>query len=58
MTSETTSAALRRRAQLRDFLRACRARLTPADVGVVAVGRRRTPATPRTIRRSAGWSTS
>lgn len=33
----------RRREQLRDFLRACRARLTPADVGVVAVGRRRTP---------------
>uniref|UniRef100_UPI003F492993 helix-turn-helix transcriptional regulator n=1 Tax=Nonomuraea bangladeshensis TaxID=404385 RepID=UPI003F492993 len=31
------------RAQLRDFLRACRARLTPADVGMASAGRRRTP---------------
>ncbi|WP_344830263.1 helix-turn-helix domain-containing protein [Nonomuraea dietziae] len=33
----------RRREQLRDFLRTRRARLTPGDVGIVAVGRRRTP---------------
>jgi transcriptional regulator with XRE-family HTH domain len=32
-----------RREQLRDFLRRRRAGLTPADVGLVAVGRRRTP---------------
>ncbi|OLT12902.1 hypothetical protein BJF78_23080 [Pseudonocardia sp. CNS-139] len=32
-----------RRAQLRDFLRTRRARLTPADVGMAAAGRRRTP---------------
>ena len=31
------------REQLRDFLRTRRARLTPADVGMVAAGRRRTP---------------
>ncbi|WP_030432007.1 helix-turn-helix transcriptional regulator [Allokutzneria albata] len=31
------------RAQLRDFLRSRRARLAPADVGMVAAGRRRTP---------------
>ncbi|MGK8524411.1 helix-turn-helix transcriptional regulator [Nocardia asteroides] len=38
-----SSAALHRRAQLRDFLRTRRARLTPEDVGLPAVGRRRTP---------------
>ncbi|WP_043621594.1 helix-turn-helix transcriptional regulator [Nonomuraea candida] len=43
MTSETPEARLRRREQLRDFLRACRARLTPEDVGMPAAGRRRTP---------------
>ena len=43
MTSEPPAVGPRRREQLRDFLRTCRARLTPADVGVVAVGRRRTP---------------
>jgi transcriptional regulator with XRE-family HTH domain len=32
-----------RRAQLRDFLRSCRARLSPADVGMPDVGHRRTP---------------
>ncbi|MBG6135653.1 helix-turn-helix transcriptional regulator [Longispora fulva] len=32
-----------RREQLRDFLRSRRARLTPADVGLVTAGRRRTP---------------
>jgi hypothetical protein len=32
-----------RREQLRDFLRTRRARLTPADVGMAAGGRRRTP---------------
>ncbi|MGH3390304.1 MAG: helix-turn-helix transcriptional regulator [Actinomadura sp.] len=32
-----------RRAELRDFLRSCRARLSPADVGMPVVGRRRTP---------------
>ncbi|MFC4014277.1 helix-turn-helix transcriptional regulator [Nonomuraea purpurea] len=42
MTSEPFGAR-RRREQLRDFLRACRARLTPDDVGMAAVGRRRTP---------------
>ncbi|WP_202918604.1 helix-turn-helix transcriptional regulator [Saccharothrix deserti] len=43
MTSESPAATRPRREQLRDFLRTCRARLTPADVGVVATGRRRTP---------------
>ncbi len=43
MTSESPEVARRRRDQLRDFLRACRARLTPDDVGLVATGRRRTP---------------
>src|SRR5687767_11448448 len=43
MTSESLAVRPRRREQLRDFLRTCRARLTPADVGIVAVGRRRTP---------------
>ncbi|GAA2213878.1 helix-turn-helix transcriptional regulator [Nonomuraea monospora] len=43
MTSETPEARRHRREQLRDFLRACRARLAPGDVGMVAVGRRRTP---------------
>ncbi|GAA2649961.1 helix-turn-helix transcriptional regulator [Nonomuraea recticatena] len=42
MTSESP-AVTRRREQLRDFLRTRRARLTPGDVGIVAVGRRRTP---------------
>jgi transcriptional regulator with XRE-family HTH domain len=37
------SADARRRAQLRDFLRARRARLSPAEAGMPAVGRRRTP---------------
>ncbi|WP_216211214.1 helix-turn-helix transcriptional regulator [Amycolatopsis aidingensis] len=32
-----------RREQLRDFLRTRRARLTPAEVGMVAAGKRRTP---------------
>jgi transcriptional regulator with XRE-family HTH domain len=32
-----------RREQLRDFLRSRRARLTPGDVGIPAVGKRRTP---------------
>ncbi|GAA3881726.1 helix-turn-helix transcriptional regulator [Saccharothrix violaceirubra] len=32
-----------RRDQLRDFLRTCRARLRPDDVGLVTAGRRRTP---------------
>ncbi len=32
-----------RRAELRNFLKACRARLTPEDVGLVSVGRRRVP---------------
>ncbi|MEU0542041.1 helix-turn-helix transcriptional regulator [Nocardia sp. NPDC005978] len=40
-----TSKAARelRREQLRDFLRTRRARLTPADVGIVSTGTRRTP---------------
>ncbi|MEV6923302.1 helix-turn-helix transcriptional regulator [Dactylosporangium sp. NPDC051485] len=43
MTSESLAARQRRREQLRDFLRTRRARLTPGDVGMAAVGRRRTP---------------
>ncbi|MGR6913912.1 helix-turn-helix transcriptional regulator [[Actinomadura] parvosata] len=43
MTSESLETRRRRRELLRDFLRACRARLTPADVGMVGAGRRRTP---------------
>ncbi|SPL93375.1 putative DNA-binding protein [[Actinomadura] parvosata subsp. kistnae] len=43
MTSESLETRRHRREQLRDFLRACRARLTPADVGMVGAGRRRTP---------------
>ncbi|SFB63865.1 Helix-turn-helix domain-containing protein [Amycolatopsis marina] len=43
MTSEYAAATRQRREQLRDFLRTCRARLTPADVGMPTVGRRRTP---------------
>ncbi|MEV6426461.1 helix-turn-helix transcriptional regulator [Nocardia sp. NPDC051463] len=43
MTSESPAVTQRRREQLRDFLRTRRARLTPGDVGVAAVGRRRTP---------------
>ncbi|MGW4795118.1 helix-turn-helix transcriptional regulator [Nonomuraea sp. NPDC004297] len=43
MTSESTETRLRRREQLRDYLRARRARLTPADVGMATAGRRRTP---------------
>jgi transcriptional regulator with XRE-family HTH domain len=41
--NEDPSAGRRRREQLRDFLRTRRARLTPADVGMHAGGRRRTP---------------
>jgi transcriptional regulator with XRE-family HTH domain len=43
MTSESSAVTRRRREQLRDFLRACRARITPGDVGIPATGRRRTP---------------
>ncbi|QIS19343.1 helix-turn-helix transcriptional regulator [Nocardia terpenica] len=43
MTRESPATARSRRDQLRDFLRTRRARLTPAEVGLVAVGRRRTP---------------
>lgn len=43
MTSEYSAVTQRRREQLRDFLRTCRARLTPADVGMPTSGRRRTP---------------
>ncbi|MFD1149826.1 helix-turn-helix transcriptional regulator [Saccharothrix hoggarensis] len=43
MAVEIPAVALGRREQLRDFLRTCRARLTPRDVGLVATGRRRTP---------------
>nr|WP_055503366.1 helix-turn-helix transcriptional regulator [Nonomuraea pusilla] len=44
MTSESSQRGRHgRREQLRDFLRACRARLTPGDVGMAAAGRRRTP---------------
>ena len=43
MTSEPPAVTRRRREQLRDFLRIRRARLTPGDVGMAAVGRRRTP---------------
>jgi transcriptional regulator with XRE-family HTH domain len=40
---ESPVVAARRRQQLSDFLRTRRARLTPADVGIAAGGRRRTP---------------
>ncbi|RSN71362.1 helix-turn-helix transcriptional regulator [Actinomadura sp. WAC 06369] len=40
---ETSSGGDRRRAELRDFLRTRRARVTPADVGMPSGGRRRTP---------------
>ena len=40
---ESPAAGRRRREQLSDFLRTRRARLTPADVGMAAGGRRRTP---------------
>lgn len=43
MPSQSSAAARQRREQLRDFLRTRRARLTPADVGMATVGRRRTP---------------
>ncbi|MEU2031260.1 helix-turn-helix transcriptional regulator [Nocardia amamiensis] len=43
MASESSAAALHRRAELRDFLRTRRARLTPQDIGSASVGRRRTP---------------
>ncbi|MFD0364834.1 helix-turn-helix transcriptional regulator [Nocardia sp. GCM10030253] len=43
MTSESPAVTQRRREQLRDFLRTRRARLAPGDVGLAAVGRRRTP---------------
>ncbi|MCP2182445.1 helix-turn-helix transcriptional regulator [Prauserella alba] len=39
----TSASPAGRREQLRDFLRTCRARLTPGDVGIVTAGRRRTP---------------
>ncbi|MGN9782585.1 helix-turn-helix transcriptional regulator [Nonomuraea sp. ZG12] len=42
-TSRSAEARRVRREQLRDFLRTRRARLTPGDVGLVSVGRRRTP---------------
>lgn len=38
-----TSARDRRRAELRDYLRSRRERLTPAEVGLPEAGRRRTP---------------
>lgn len=38
-----TSAGDRRRAELRDYLRSRRERLTPAEVGLPEAGRRRTP---------------
>ncbi|ONI73063.1 transcriptional regulator [Actinosynnema sp. ALI-1.44] len=37
------AAEVGKRAELSDFLRSRRARLSPADVGIVAVGQRRTP---------------
>ncbi|MFC0623614.1 helix-turn-helix transcriptional regulator [Kribbella deserti] len=43
MASEPLSAKQHRRDELRDFLRSRRARLTPEDVGMATVGRRRTP---------------
>ncbi|MEU4344285.1 helix-turn-helix transcriptional regulator [Nocardia sp. NPDC023852] len=43
MTIESPAVTRSRREQLRDFLRTRRARLTPSDVGIAAVGRRRTP---------------
>jgi len=43
MASESFAEPRIRREQLREFLRTRRARLTPADVGIVAGGRRRTP---------------
>ncbi|MBB3662211.1 transcriptional regulator with XRE-family HTH domain [Prauserella sediminis] len=39
----TSASPAGRREQLRDFLRTCRARLTPDDVGIATAGRRRTP---------------
>ncbi|KOV87891.1 helix-turn-helix transcriptional regulator [Nocardia sp. NRRL S-836] len=41
-TSRTRGAHVRRQ-ELRDFLRSCRARLAPSDVGLPVDGRRRTP---------------
>lgn len=43
MPRESPAARRQRREELRDFLRSRRARLTPADVGIAAAGRRRTP---------------
>ncbi|MFC9998949.1 helix-turn-helix transcriptional regulator [Nocardia sp. NPDC127526] len=43
MGSETSAAKRLRREELRDFLRARRARISPADVGLVSSGQRRTP---------------
>lgn len=43
MTSESPAVTRRRREQLRDFLRTRRTRVSPGDVGMAAVGRRRTP---------------
>ncbi|NNH75721.1 helix-turn-helix domain-containing protein [Nocardia uniformis] len=43
MVSESSAAKERRRAELRDFLRTRRARITPGEVGLVTSGTRRTP---------------
>ncbi|UGT41192.1 helix-turn-helix transcriptional regulator [Nocardia yamanashiensis] len=43
MASEPVASKQLRRAQLRDFLRTRRARLTPGEVGLVSSGARRTP---------------
>lgn len=43
MARESATSARLRRAQLSDFLRTRRARLTPGDVGLADTGRRRTP---------------
>lgn len=43
MPRESLAVRQHRREELRDFLRSRRARLTPADVGIAAAGRRRTP---------------
>jgi hypothetical protein len=41
--SNAVSSDGRRKAALRDFLMQCRARLTPQDVGLISIGRRRVP---------------
>jgi transcriptional regulator with XRE-family HTH domain len=43
LKSNAVSSEGRRRAALREFLMGCRARLTPQDVGLSSVGRRRVP---------------